>query len=128
MRLLVALALLVDTAHGFACIPPATHIVTRRALAIRMDEVGDDAMSSSPSEDGPDLQAALKQAVSSKMGRNLGDIADAMKPDDSRANREACQSLADAIAERKQRLAARKLEVGEEAALAELDAEMRGKL
>ena len=86
-----------------------------RSPAIRLCDVPEEAS----------LMADLKQAVSSKLGS--GDLADAMKPEDKKRYIAGSNAMADAIREAKEKLARRKDEIGEDAALAELDDSIKSK-
>ena len=72
---------------------------------------------------GSDLHAELKKVASEKMGT---DLASAMRPDDAARYRAGSNAMADAIREAREKLERRKKEIGDEAALAELDASIRG--
>ena len=68
------------------------------------------------------LQQSLKQAAAQKLG---GSIESAMRPDDLARTNAGSSSMAKALLEAKERLKERKAVLGEEAALAELDASIR---
>jgi hypothetical protein len=70
------------------------------------------------------LQAELKKAAASRLGASLESM---MRPEDRQETDRASSSMADAIRQAKEHLAKRKGEIGEEAALAELDASIRGR-
>ena len=69
-----------------------------------------------------DLQRDLKKAVVGKLG---SDLVSSMKPEDRQAYEAGSNAMADAIREAKEQLAARKAEIGADAALAELDESIR---
>ena len=77
---------------------------------------------SDDADEAQPLLADLKRAASKKLGTNLEE---AMKLEDALASRAASGRMAAAIAEAKRQFSARKAEVGEEAALAELDESIR---
>ena len=70
------------------------------------------------------LQEDLKRAASSQLGQSLDE---AMPEADRQWYRAGASAMQDALREAREQLEARKAEVGEEAALAELDASIRAK-
>ena len=74
-------------------------------------------------EQSSSLNDALKKAAAQKLGVSMED---AMKPEDVARYRAGASAMEKALREAKERLAVRKSEVGEEAALEELDAYIRG--
>ena len=69
-----------------------------------------------------DLQKDLKRAAAQKLGANLQDL---QSPEDLSTSQAGANSFAEALAAKKSELEKRKAEIGEEAALAELDASIR---
>jgi len=72
--------------------------------------------------DMDDLQADLKKAAAAKLGTNLSDV---QSSDDLAVSQSSANIFAAALAESRRKLEERKLEIGEEAALAELDESIR---
>lgn len=100
---------------------PRAELATERSRwatpFLRMHEGQDD----NSSGEG-DLQRDLKKAVVGKLG---SDLVSSMKPEDRQAYEAGSNAMADAIREAKEQLAARKAEIGADAALAELDESIR---
>lgn len=72
--------------------------------------------------DQRELQSLLKKAAAEKLGAS---VESNLRPEDLSRLNAGSQSMVDALRQAKEKLQARKAEVGEEAALAELDASIR---
>lgn len=70
------------------------------------------------------LEEELKKAAAARLGASLEQ---SMRPDDAEAYRTASNSMAAAIRKAKDNFDKRKAELGTEAALAELDEQIRGR-
>ena len=98
-------------------------IIERLPIAPDISRLPVGAMAMSDADDDKNLQSALRKAAAEKLGAS---IESAMKPDDVAWYQAGSNTMVAALLEAKEQLARRKTEVGEEAALAELEATVRG--
>ena len=101
--------------HGGAGRPPTVARVQRAAA--RMQNLGDLAGGGMD-----DLQKDLKQAAAKKLGANLQEL---QSPEDLATSQRRANAFADLLAAKKREVEARKAEIGEEAALDELEQQIR---
>ena len=70
------------------------------------------------SDEPTSLQGELKRAASSRLGQSLDSL---VRPEDLEASTASAEKMANALREAREQLERRKAEVGEEAALKEID-------
>jgi len=90
--------------------PPIYDSLTRRAFVHLCDD------------EQPSMQEELKSASAARLGASLESL---LRPEDQEPSQASRERMAEALNTAKEQLAARKAEVGKEAALAELSAEVR---